>query len=117
MIWLPIEYPSLNQYIKIERGNKYQSAKVKKEYTNITMYLTMGKKKINTPCKLKFTWYIKNKRTDPDNICFARKFALDGIVKSGIIPDDTFKHIKGFTDEFIVINEIHKEVGVMIESY
>lgn len=116
MIWLPIEYPSLNQYIKIERGNKYQSAKVKKEYTNMTMYMAMNKKAIKTPCRLKFTWVMKNKRTDPDNICFGRKFALDGLVKAGIIPDDTFKHIKGFTDDFKVVDELNKEVGVLIEA-
>jgi len=115
MIWLPIEYPSLNQYIQIERGNKYQSAKVKKEYTNQTMYMCMGKKQIKTPCRLKFTFYMKNKRKDPDGIAFSKKFILDGLVKAGIIPDDTFRHIKGFTDDFIVIDNVHREVGVLIE--
>ena len=115
MIWLPIDYPSLNDYIKIERTNKYAGAKVKKQYTNTTMYLSMNKGKIKTPCRLKFTWYVKNKRTDPDNTAFAKKFVLDGLVKAGVLPDDTFKHIKGFIDDFKVIDNVHKEIGVMIE--
>jgi Holliday junction resolvase RusA-like endonuclease len=99
-------FTSLNQYISAERRNRYIAAKIKKEETNIAYTQLLGKPPITTPCKLKFTWYIKNKRTDADNICFARKFILDGMIKAELIPDDNMKHIIGFTDEFIIdVNE------------
>lgn len=37
-------------------------------------------------------WFPTNKRRDPDN--YSGKFILDGLVKSGIIMDDSFEHIK-----------------------
>ncbi len=42
---------------------------------------------------VKITYYFKdNRRRDPDN--YSGKFILDGLVKAGIIEDDSFKHIK-----------------------
>lgn len=104
------KFTSLNKYIQAERGNRHAAAKIKKTETNLVRLQTLGKK-IETPCKLRFTWHIKNLRTDPDNIAFCKKVTLDGLVKAGVIPDDTFKHIKGFIDEFVV----SKETGVKIE--
>jgi Holliday junction resolvase RusA-like endonuclease len=112
MITLNIKYPSLNEYIKVERTNRYAAAKMKKDYTYQTKYIAMGQEKIKTPCKLRFTWYIKNKRVDPDNTAFAKKFALDGLVKAGILEDDTHKHILGFEDIFIVSDKPKLEIEV-----
>lgn len=37
-----------------------------------------------------------------DNIAFAKKFILDALVKKGVLKDDGWKWVKGFTDEFFV---------------
>ena len=47
-----------------------------------------------------FLWVAKNKRKDPDNICFAKKYILDGLVAAGILPTDGWNHVSGFRDEF-----------------
>jgi len=72
-----------------------------------------GKPKLDVPCRLKFTWRVKNKRVDLDNCAFAKKYVLDGFVKAGLIPDDSMKYITEFTDTFVV----DKNVGVDITSY
>jgi Holliday junction resolvase RusA-like endonuclease len=104
------KFTSLNDYIKAERSCKYISASIKKRETHQVKVQVLGKK-ITTPCKLRFTWHIKDKRTDPDNIAFAKKYVLDGLVQAKVIPDDTFNHVKGFEDDFVV----SKETGVKIE--
>lgn len=113
MITLYYEFTSLNKMINANRGNYHIGAKIKKRESDFVRLSTLNKTPFKTPCRLKFTWLIKNRRTDPDNTSSAKKQILDGLVKSKIIPDDTHKYILGFTDEF----EISDKVGVRIEVY
>ena len=106
-------FTSLNKYINAERRNRHIAAKIKKDETNIAYVSLIGKQPIDTPCKLKFTWYIKDKRTDADNICFAKKYILDGMMKAELIENDSLQYITGFTDEFV----IDKNERVEIEVY
>ena len=106
-------FTSLNKFINAERSNRYIAAKIKREETSIAHMSLLGKPPITTPCKLKFTWYIKDKRMDPDNISWSKKAVIDGMVKAKLIPDDGLKYITGFTDEFI----IDKHERVEIEIY
>ena len=50
----------------------------------------------------KFTWYRVNRRSDTDNIAFAKKFIMDAFVESGLIKNDGWKSVKGFIDIFEV---------------
>lgn len=104
-------FTTLNDYIKAERTNRYCGAKIKKSETNVARLSVLNKQPISVPCRLKFTWYVKDKRTDPDNIAFAKKFILDGFVDANILPKDSMKYITGFIDEF----EISKQEKVVIE--
>ncbi len=56
------------------------------------------------PCKgrMKYhvLWVEQNRKRDLDNIAFAKKFIQDGLVKAGIIHNDTYHEIAGFSDEF-----------------
>ena len=110
---ITIYYPFtfLNEYINKERTNRYSAAKIKKDTTYAIMYMLKGKDKIETPCKLRFIWQIKNKRMDLDNISFAKKFVIDGMVKAKLIPDDGLKYIIGLEDTY----EISNKIGVRIE--
>jgi hypothetical protein len=51
---------------------------------------------------LTFHWYCKNKKKDKDNISFAKKFILDGLVQAGVLPNDGWNDIEGFKDEFYI---------------
>lgn len=96
------KFPSLNQYTNANRGNAYGGAKIKKKYTQLVMAesLLQAKKKFEGRVHLTFTWYEKNKRRDPDNVAFNKKFVLDGLVKAGVIPNDTWNYVDGFEDHF-----------------
>ena len=92
------KFTTLNQYINATRTNRYVSAKIKKSETEIARLSLLGSPKLNTPCKLRFIWSCADKRTDLDNIVWARKFIIDGMVKAGIIENDSMKYIIGFED-------------------
>ena len=42
----------------------------------------------------------ENKKRDLDNICFAKKFILDALVKANVLKNDTHNYVVGFTDTF-----------------
>jgi len=57
-------------------------------------------------CVVRFLFFEKNKRRDPDNISsIARKSILDGLVKAGILPTDGWKCIAGLEDRFHIDNQ------------
>ena len=94
-------FTSLNEYINAERGNRYAAAEIKKNETERAYWHFKNLPKINQyPIKLEFTWFVKDKRKDPDNISFAKKFILDGMVESGFIKNDGFNNISEFKDNF-----------------
>lgn len=97
---IPGELTNLNDYIKAERGNRFAGSKIKKEETE----------RVHWECKIQklsliegsrffvFVWYVKNKKVDPDNIVFGKKFILDGLYNAGIIYNDSQEYVKGFVD-------------------
>ena len=42
-------------------------------------------------------WTTGSARSDSDNVYFAIKFILDGVVAAGALPGDGFKHIRNIT--------------------
>lgn len=69
---------------------------MKKDNESIVIYYIRHfkiKKVDKHPIKIKIDWYEKNRRRDIDNITFATKFILDGIVKTEILQDDSQKYI------------------------
>jgi len=92
-------------------NNRFEGNKIKQRDSNAVMYTLLNKEPFKCPCRIRFVWLIKNKRTDPDNTAYSKKSVLDGMVKAHILPDDTLKYITGFVDDF----EISDKVGVRIE--
>jgi Holliday junction resolvase RusA-like endonuclease len=97
----------LNTYINAERRNRFLGAKIKKTCTDDIYYECLSEENSNqqpikTPVVIHFRWYTKNLKKDADNVSFSKKFVLDGLVKAGILPDDTRRWIGGFTDQFYV---------------
>ena len=92
---------SLNPYINSQRGNKYGGANLKKGQTKIVALSANGLEAIPDeayPIKLSIVWYEKNKKRDPDNIVFAKKFILDGLQSVGVIRNDGWGEIASFSD-------------------
>ena len=100
---IPGELVDLNTYISAERRNRYAGAKIKQEMTDyITLLAKRLKTEIRTPVRLVYRWYCKDKRKDKDNVAFAKKFIQDGLVNAGVLKNDGWNDIEGFTDEFYV---------------
>ena len=67
--------------------------------------------RFDNPIKIHFHWIEGNKKRDLDNVCFAKKFILDSMVKHGKLKDDNRKYVYAFTDTF----EYGKETKVILE--
>ena len=103
---IPGELVDLNTYISAERRNRYAGAKIKQEMTDyITLLAKRLKTEIRTPVQVTYRWYCKDKRKDKDNVAFAKKFIQDGLVAAGVLKNDGWNDIEGFTDEFYIDKE------------
>ncbi|WP_461240299.1 RusA family crossover junction endodeoxyribonuclease [Paucilactobacillus sp. N302-9] len=100
------ELPSLNEYINVERSNRFGAAKFKKQATyQCMMYTKQAMQdgfKFDKPSIVVCTWYTKNLRKDPDNVSFAIKFIFDGMMKAGLIENDGRKTVLGIEHKFEV---------------
>ena len=115
---IPGELPSLNEIIALsKKGTRnYQPYNQLKQQFN-TLIVYQCKKQLN---RLKFerislgiTWYCKNKKQDKDNIATGLKFILDGLVNAGIIENDGWKQIDGFSHKFEV-DKLNPRVEIKI---
>lgn len=95
----------LNTYIQAERGSRFAASGIKKEQTDLVYWackVQKVSKVTNYPVTIKFTWYSKNKRKDIDNISFAKKYILDGLVQAMVLEDDSRKFVTGFEETFLI---------------
>jgi len=83
-------FPSLNEYIKAERTNRYIAANMKQSNTELVQWVIKSKviTKPTLPVWVSINWYEPNNKRDIDNITWAKKFIMDGMQKAGLIPND-----------------------------
>jgi Holliday junction resolvase RusA-like endonuclease len=108
---IDMKLPSLNDYTRWCRGNKFLAAKKKAEIEQEIGLRLAKMPKWTNPIKIHFCWIEGSKRRDLDNVCFAKKFILDAMVKYGKLKDDNRKCVTAFTDSF----EYGKETKVILE--
>lgn len=108
----------LNTYIRYERTNKFIAANVKKRETQAVYMqsIAQGLKPFKKQVTIHFFWYSKNERKDPDNIAFAKKFILDGLVDARVLIKDGRKQIYRFTDDFYTDNSDQVIVDITDEE-
>lgn len=103
---IPGTLPGLNQYIESLDKSHYTGAALKKEAQRMVEWCAKSQLRKFRPAGLvwmKYTWYERNKKRDKDNISsFGRKVIQDGLVKAGVLENDGWKHIEGFSDRFRV---------------
>lgn len=99
-----------NEYINIERTNKYAANNLKQQEKQIVRLFARGKKYTGGyPVEIVFRPYFKDKRRDLDNTRI--KGILDGLVANGVIKNDNLNYIQR-----IVIEPIfNKNQGLEIE--
>jgi len=106
-----MKLPSLNDYIRVCRTNKFLASKYKKDIEEQIHYFLIKMPKYEKPIKIHFTWVEGNKKRDLDNIAFSKKFILDTMVKYGKLKDDNRNYVYAFTDSF----EYGSETKVILE--
>ena len=113
---IPFIPPSNNQFIGKDQKFRYQ--KIKKEWEQIIKLYTLKNKpyKPIKQCRLTLFYYFKDKiRRDPDN--YSGKFILDGLVKSGIIYDDSFFNINLILKASVDKSNPRLEITIDSEAY
>lgn len=102
---IPLTFPGLNDYINAERSHRQKAAKMKKRYQDAVM-LCIRSQRLPTfdgPVCMYYTWVEKDRRRDKDNIAaFGRKVIQDALVKAGVLKNDGWANIAGFSDAFSV---------------
>ncbi len=113
-LWIPGRMPGLNDYIGAMNHNRFLGNQMKQENTNLVAMLAKTKlNPVKYPVTIQFVWQEPNDRRDPDNIIFAKKFILDGLVVAGVLPNDTQKWIMGFSDSWISAPSKNSKVSVL----
>lgn len=110
--------PSLNEYSAAERSHRQKAAKMKRDAQDLISWEIAGQLKgvhFDEPVTLHYLWVMPNKRKDKDNIAFAKKFVQDALVECGVLKNDTWDLIKGFTDNF-EIDAKNPRVEIEIEK-
>lgn len=97
---IPAKLPGLNDYIRACRANRFEGAKMKQDAETMISYYIRDLPKLSGPVSIRFHWTEGNRRRDLDNVAFAKKFILDALVKTGKLPNDNRKFVRGFRDTF-----------------
>ena len=107
--------PGLNELIRAKGNTRYQAYnKLKREWMKTIQWeLVAGKILPVSKAFFRFTWHESSRRRDLDNITAGgRKLILDALVLSGILSDDGWDEVSGWSDEFRVSKELP---GVEVE--
>lgn len=106
---IPGKLPGLNDYINAERTNRHKGAKMKADNGKIVAAAIrhcISGVSIRRPVFMEYTWAEPNRRRDLDNVSsFGRKVIQDALVAAGVLQDDGWKHVIGFSDRFEVDRE------------
>lgn len=108
---IPCQLFDLNTYIDIERTNRFSAAKSKRKQTQL---ISLFCKKLDLPKDTQFDveciWTTKDKRKDSDNVFFAVKFILDGVVTSGQLQGDGYRYIRNISHKRLIGKDEQVEV-------
>ena len=106
--------PSLNEFIAKNRSRAVMGNRMKQESQRLVeahIMRDLRKVHIDKPVFIEYTFYEPNKKRDLDNISsYAHKVIQDALVESGVLHNDSWHYVVGFSDSF----EIDKE-NVRIE--
>ena len=94
--------PNLNDYTAAIAYSRYKGGEMKEEWDLLVSASAKQQKlgRFTEPVFIEFHWYEPNTNRDQDNVAFAKKFILDGLQKAGVLINDNYKFVKGFSDHF-----------------
>ena len=106
LLTVPGKLCGLNDYIAAERAHRQKGAKMKAsngDIVAVAISQCLRGVRIERPVFMKYLWVEPNRRCDLDNISsFGRKVIQDSLVDAGVLKDDGWKYVVGFSDSFEV---------------
>ena len=109
LIQLDYDFKNWNEYINIERTNKYMANKVKQDEKAYIVFTTKERYTGRYPVTLTIRPHYQHKKGDLDN--FRMKGLIDGLVSAGVIENDNLTKI----DKIILEPIFDEEIGVDVE--
>lgn len=96
--------PGLNEYTKACRQSPHAGNEMKRRaQARVAEAIEAYQVEPMEPrVRIDVTWVEKDRRRDMDNVVFAKKFVWDALVEAGVIGDDGWDWIEGFSDRCIV---------------
>lgn len=116
-LYIEGELPNLNDVIK---ASKTHWSNYSTEKETFTLLVTSEARKqlkgvnLNSSVNITMIWIVKDKKKDPDNIAFAKKYILDGLTTAGVLKNDNLNHVVSFNDQFCLEKNSDFKVGVFV---
>lgn len=114
---IPGSLPGINAWTQACKSHYGKAGKMKRDAQDLIGYCIKAAK--IKPCKsrifVRFTWIESNMKRDLDNIAFAKKFVFDALQEMGVIENDGWNNVEGFSDKFMV-NKSNPRIIVEIEE-
>lgn len=111
-----MKLPSFNEYINVERTNRFKAAKMKKDLEEQISWFLTKLPHFEKRIRIDFYWIEENYKRDADNLAFNKKFILDAMVKMGILTNDNRKYVGAFADYFPKPNGENAKVILKIQE-
>ena len=112
-------YPGVNEWWLNSVGHKMSFARAyKRKYQNMIIHELTEFRKIRMygAVQVTFKYYAPDTKRDKDNVSgFFRKIFLDAMVQVGIIANDTWRDIAGYTELFY-IDSVHPRIEVEVRE-
>lgn len=98
-------FGSLNEYIKRcgEFNGRWNKGSAMKAQDQECIQAQLPRMRFQKPVTLDYVYYCRNRKVDLDNIAgYFHKIFQDALVKRGVIANDGWRHVVGFSDTFYV---------------
>lgn len=105
----------LNEYTSTCRSNPRAGGSIKRRETNRVARAAKGLPAMRWPVRVSVKWYERDRRRDVDNVEFGMKFVLDGLVKAGVIPDDSRRYVDQVS-HWVGVDKGNPRVVVTVET-
>ena len=125
VFFVPGPLPGLNEIIAagkqlipwLSKGKRrvYELTILKKKWDEkVTRAAMLHRIKPMESVDIRLVWIEHNRKRDKDNVMAGKKFVLDGLVKAGILKNDGWKQVGGFT-ESVILGECAGVIVSLIE--
>lgn len=101
-------FPTLNEFIDANRRRRGSwsggnEMKQRDQHIIATYIRKQHRKKLRYPVYFEYHFFCRSTRADKDNIAgYFHKIFQDAVVSCGLLPDDGWKYIDGWSDAFSV---------------